>query len=113
MSATNRLIACSFGLLMLPILLCAQEKKACWLRDATSPAPATAYLLCEQGGMWTTTDSGTTWMPLSTGSSERHRAFAWMDTKRGVAVGKHKGCPYQHSPHHLSLHPNSTAVDNP
>ena len=74
-------------LLILPLLLCAQEKKPCWLRDAASPAPATAYLLCEQGGIWTTTDSGVTWAPLSTGSTEHHRAFAWLDTKRGIAVG--------------------------
>ena len=83
-----RVIArCFIGLLILPILLCAQEKKPCWLRDATSPAPATAYLLCEQGGIWSTTDSGATWVPLSTGSTEHHRAFAWLDAKRGVAVG--------------------------
>jgi photosystem II stability/assembly factor-like uncharacterized protein len=77
----------SLGLLILSVLLCAQEKKACWLRDANSPAPATAYLLCEQGGLWTTTDSGVTWAPLATGSTERHRAFAWLDPKRGFAVG--------------------------
>jgi photosystem II stability/assembly factor-like uncharacterized protein len=78
---------CFIGLLILPLLLSAQEKKPCWLRDATSPAPATAFLLCEQGGLWTTTDSGATWLPLSTGSAERHRAFTWLDAKRGIAVG--------------------------
>jgi photosystem II stability/assembly factor-like uncharacterized protein len=77
----------SVGLMIVPLLLSAQEKKPCWLRDANSPAPATAYLLCEQGGLWTTTDSGTTWAPLETGSTERHRAFAWLDAKRGIAVG--------------------------
>lgn len=83
----RRITRCFIGLLTLPLLLSAQEKKPCWLRDATSPAPATAYLLCEQGGLWTTTDSGVTWVPLATGSAERHRAFAWLDAKRGIAVG--------------------------
>ena len=82
---------CSIGLLILPLLLCAQEKKPCWLRDATSPAPSTAYLLCEQGGIWSTTDSGATWAPLSTGSAERHRAFAWLDTKRGMILATADG----------------------
>lgn len=78
---------CAVGLSMLSALLCAQEKKPCWLRDANSPAPATAYLLCEQGGLWVTTDAGTTWLSLSTGSTERHRAFAWLDARRGFVVG--------------------------
>jgi photosystem II stability/assembly factor-like uncharacterized protein len=74
-------------MLIVPLLLCAQEQKPCWLRDGASPAPATAYLLCEQGGLWTTADAGATWASLSTGSTERHRAFAWLDTIRGIAVG--------------------------
>jgi len=78
---------CALGLSIFTVLACAQDKKPCWLRDATSPAPATAYLLCEQGGLWITTDSGTTWLPLSTGSIERHRAFAWLDAKRGIVIG--------------------------
>ena len=78
---------CSIGMLIVPLLLCAQEQKPCWLRDGASPAPATAYLLCEQGGLWTTADAGATWASLSTGSTERHRAFAWLDTIRGIAVG--------------------------
>jgi photosystem II stability/assembly factor-like uncharacterized protein len=86
-SSARGITRCFIGLLILPVLLSAQEKKPCWLRDAMSPAPATAYLLCEQGGLWTTTDSGATWLPLATGSVERHRAFAWLDAKRGIAVG--------------------------
>src|SRR5664279_1151534 len=78
---------CFIGLLILPLLLSAQEKKPCWLRDAMSPAPATAYLLCEQGGLWATTDTGATWSPLTTGSTEKHRAFTWLDSKRAIAVG--------------------------
>src|SRR5581483_1184093 len=41
----------------------------------------------EQGGIWTTTDSGATWNSFSTGVAQRHRAFAWLDTKHGIVVG--------------------------
>jgi photosystem II stability/assembly factor-like uncharacterized protein len=78
---------CSFALLILPLLLGAQEKKPCWLRDAASPAPATAFLLCEQGGVWKTANAGASWTSLNTGSTERHRAFAWLDSRHGIAVG--------------------------
>jgi len=78
---------CLLGLLTLPVLTVAQQSSACWLRDANSPAPATAYLLCEQGKFWATTDGGATWVANSTGAKSRLRAFSWIDAKRGVAIG--------------------------
>jgi len=34
---------------MLPFLASASDTQHCYLRDATSPAASSAYLLCEQG----------------------------------------------------------------
>jgi len=75
------------GLMILPLAMSAQEKKNCWLRDANSPAASTAYLLCEQGQIWTTTDAGKTWAAQATGATVKLRAFAWVDAARGVAIG--------------------------
>jgi photosystem II stability/assembly factor-like uncharacterized protein len=80
---------------LLPLALAAQQpkqaaapvQKNCWLRDANSPAPATAYLLCEQGQMWVTTDAGATWTQRNTGAKSRLRAFSWVDASRGLVVG--------------------------
>lgn len=79
---------CALGLFSLSLMLQAQEeKRPCWLRDAASPSASTTFLLCEQGGLWITSDSGATWKPLATGSTEKHRAFVWLDAKRALAVG--------------------------
>jgi photosystem II stability/assembly factor-like uncharacterized protein len=84
----------SFVLFLLPLALTAQPKPAaapaqknCWLRDANSPAASTAYLLCEQGQMWVTMDSGATWTQRNTGANARLRAFSWVDANRGLVVG--------------------------
>ena len=82
-------------LFLLPLALAAQQpkqpaapaQKNCWLRDANSPAAATAYLLCEQGQMWVTTDAGATWAQRNTGANSRLRAFSWVDASRGLVVG--------------------------
>src|ERR1017187_1297121 len=82
-------------LFLLPLALAAQQSKQpaapaqknCWLRDANSPAAATAYLLCEQGQMWVTTDAGATWAQRNTGANSRLRAFSWVDASRGLVVG--------------------------
>src|ERR1039458_4477965 len=82
-------------LLLLPLALAAPQfqhpaapaQKNCWLRDANSPAAATAYLLCEQGQMWVTTDAGATWVQRNTGANSRLRAFSWVDASRGLVVG--------------------------
>src|ERR1017187_27975 len=83
------------ALFLLPLALAAQQpkqaaapvEKNCFLRDANSPAAATAYLLCEQGQMWVTTDAGATWTQRNTGANSRLRAFSWVDASRGLVVG--------------------------
>jgi photosystem II stability/assembly factor-like uncharacterized protein len=78
---------CVAALIALPLAVNAQEKRSCWLRDANSPAASTAYLLCEQGQIWTTADAGKTWSARTTGATVKLRAFAWIDAQRGVAIG--------------------------
>src|SRR2546426_12247720 len=76
------------GISMLPVL--AQEQaqtRSCWLRDLASPVPSTIYALCEQGSVWISADSGATWSAKETGAKAPLRAMAFLDTKRGLAVG--------------------------
>ncbi|HEY1336404.1 MAG TPA: YCF48-related protein [Bryobacteraceae bacterium] len=60
---------------------------SCWLRDGAAPAPSTAYLLCEQGTLWTTVDSGKTWTPRDMKAAEKVRAVSFLDAQHGLAVG--------------------------
>jgi photosystem II stability/assembly factor-like uncharacterized protein len=60
---------------------------SCWLRDAAAPAPNTIYALCEQGRLWTTTDGGAKWSARDMHASQPLRALAFLDTRRGLAIG--------------------------
>src|SRR3954471_17785593 len=60
---------------------------SCWLRDAAAPAGTAAYVLCEQGLLWVTTDGGVKWTPRETGAKQPLRAMAFLDGNRGIAVG--------------------------
>ena len=60
---------------------------SCWLRDAAAPAGTTAYVLCEQGLLWVTTDGGVKWTSRNTGAKQPLRAMAFLDGNRGIAVG--------------------------
>src|SRR6476661_3265402 len=60
---------------------------SCWLRDAAAPAGTTAYVLCEQGLLWVTTDGGVKWTARPTGAKQPLRAMAFLDANRGIAVG--------------------------
>ncbi len=60
---------------------------SCWLRDAAAPAPTTVYALCEQGRLWTTTDGGATWSARDMHASQPLRARAFLDARRGLAIG--------------------------
>jgi photosystem II stability/assembly factor-like uncharacterized protein len=60
---------------------------SCWLRDASSPAPATVYALCEQGVLWVTKDGGTKWESRNMGASVPLRAMAFPDAQHGIVVG--------------------------
>ena len=60
---------------------------SCWLRDAAAPAGTTAYVLCEQGLLWVTTDGGVKWTSRNTGAKQPLRAMAFLDANRGIAVG--------------------------
>ena len=78
---------CLAGLVLLLLWTPAAQAQSCWLRDAVSPAPSTAYLLCEQGRIWATVDGGATWSARNTGAPERLRAITFLDAQRGFAIG--------------------------
>lgn len=73
--------------LLLPILASASNTRICYLRDANSPTDSTAYLLCEQGLVYATTDAGKTWTANDTGASVTLHALAFFDATHGLAVG--------------------------
>jgi photosystem II stability/assembly factor-like uncharacterized protein len=61
---------------------------SCWLRDAASPGPMTAYALCQQGVLWVTSDGGTTWQSRNMDTTIPLRAMTFLDARRGVVVGE-------------------------
>lgn len=73
--------------LMLPLLAVASDTGHCYLRDATSPAASTAYLLCEQGLVYGTTDAGATWAAHDTGASVTLHGISFFDATHGFVVG--------------------------
>jgi photosystem II stability/assembly factor-like uncharacterized protein len=98
------------GMLALPIAASAAGD-ICYLRDATAPSAATAYLLCGQGMVYTTTDAGGHWAmqrlgevsatrgsasasmtdeqkaQLVLGSTPELHAIAFRDDAHGIVVG--------------------------
>jgi photosystem II stability/assembly factor-like uncharacterized protein len=72
---------------MLPLVLAASDTKHCYLRDANSPTASTAYLLCEQGLVYGTTDGGVTWTAHDTGAAVILHAISFQDAMHGFAVG--------------------------
>jgi photosystem II stability/assembly factor-like uncharacterized protein len=73
--------------LMLPFLASASDTQHCYLRDATSPAASSAYLLCEQGLVYGTTDGGATWTAHDTGASVTLHGISFFDANHGFVVG--------------------------
>jgi photosystem II stability/assembly factor-like uncharacterized protein len=58
------------GLLALPLIASAETvSRACWLRDAVSPAPTVVFAMCEQGRLYITNDAGATWSSIETGGA--------------------------------------------
>jgi photosystem II stability/assembly factor-like uncharacterized protein len=60
---------------------------SCWLRDAASPSPSTAYALCEQGIVWVTTNGGVKWDARKVKTDAPLRAMAFPDATHGILVG--------------------------
>jgi photosystem II stability/assembly factor-like uncharacterized protein len=79
-------LICVIAILVLPLVASGADK-SCWLSDAASPAPSVAYLLCEQGAVFTTTDGGTKFSSVDTGIVGRHLAMAFTDLNHGLIVG--------------------------
>ncbi len=75
------------GMAALPLMAQNQQDRSCWLRDAAVPGNSTVYALCEQGAYWATADGGKTWVKRDTGATEKLRAMAFMDARRGFVVG--------------------------
>jgi len=73
--------------LMLPLLVSASDTQHCYLRDASSPTPSSAYLLCEQGLVYGTTDGGATWAAHDTGAAVTMHAVSFFDAQHGFAAG--------------------------
>ncbi|HEY2015263.1 MAG TPA: YCF48-related protein [Bryobacteraceae bacterium] len=74
---------------IVPLVAGNAPDQSCWLRDAAAPGNSVVVALCEQGGLWTTADAGTTWTRRSTNAPERARAMAFVDLKRGFVIGDH------------------------
>src|ERR1700683_5570662 len=72
--------------LMLPLLAAVSDTQHCYLRDAATPTASTAYLLCEQGLVYATADSGANWTPHDTGASVTLHAISFFDAIHGLAV---------------------------
>jgi photosystem II stability/assembly factor-like uncharacterized protein len=70
-----------------PIASGATVSRACWLRDAVSPAPTIVYGLCEQGRLYVTRDSGATWSTSETGAEVTLRSLAFVDATHGLIAG--------------------------
>jgi photosystem II stability/assembly factor-like uncharacterized protein len=73
--------------LLLPLLAQASDTQHCYLRDAAAPTASTAYLLCEQGAVYTTSDTGATWTAHDSGAAATLHAIAFFDAAHGLAVG--------------------------
>lgn len=82
-----RLPFLAFALLVFPFLASASDTQHCYLRDANSPAPTTAYLLCEQGLVYGTTDSGANWTAHDTGATVFLHAISFIDAMHGFTAG--------------------------
>jgi photosystem II stability/assembly factor-like uncharacterized protein len=76
------------ALLLLPLLAAASDKDHCYLRDASAPTPSSAFLLCEQGLVYATTDSGATWTARDTAASVTLHAISFSDENHGFVAGE-------------------------
>ncbi len=88
MTMKHRNIAAVATALLVPLLAIASDTNHCYLRDAASPTASTAYLLCEQGLVYSTTDAGVSWVSHDTGAAVNLRAISFFDADRGIAVGE-------------------------
>jgi photosystem II stability/assembly factor-like uncharacterized protein len=83
----TRIAAAICAAFVLPLLASASDTQHCYLRDASSPGASTAFLLCEQGLVYGTTDNGVTWVSHDTGATVTLHGISFFDGLRGVAVG--------------------------
>jgi hypothetical protein len=74
--------------LMLPLLAAASDTQHCYLRDAAPPAASAACLLCEQGLVYSTSDTGATWAALDAGAAGNLHAASFFDATHGILVGE-------------------------
>jgi photosystem II stability/assembly factor-like uncharacterized protein len=78
------------GSLLLPMLASAAGD-LCYLRDAASPNATTAFLLCEQGQIYSTTDAGGKWTMYRTRPADKAgrtlRAVYFKDALHGLVAG--------------------------
>jgi photosystem II stability/assembly factor-like uncharacterized protein len=80
--------ASAFLLLLLPLLATASDKEHCYLRDASAPTVSSAFVLCEQGLVYATTDTGNTWTAHDTGAPVTLHAIAFSDEQHGFVAGE-------------------------
>ena len=74
------------GGLMLPILASAAGD-LCYLRDASAPTATTAFLLCEQGQVYSSSDGGNKWIMYRTKADRLLRAMYFKDSLHGLVAG--------------------------
>src|ERR1039457_1096932 len=76
------------ALLLLPLLAAASDKEHCYLRDVSAPTVSSAFVLCEQGLVYATTDAGATWTARDTGASVTLHAISFSDANHGFVAGE-------------------------
>jgi photosystem II stability/assembly factor-like uncharacterized protein len=74
--------------LIIPVVCQASDTSHCYLRDAASPTATTAYMLCEQGLVYSTTDGGVSWGARDTGAPLTLHGIAFSDANHGLVAGE-------------------------
>ena len=78
---------CWMALAAIPWAAFAADERACNMRDAALPGNSLTYVLCEQALLLVTSDDGATWAQRKISTPGSLRAVAFLDAKRGLAVG--------------------------
>lgn len=81
-------LVCVAGLLAAPCLMYGSDKNHCYLHDVAAPSSSSAYLMCEQGLVYATTDGGATWVGHDTGAAQTLTAIAFSDPTHGFVTGE-------------------------
>jgi photosystem II stability/assembly factor-like uncharacterized protein len=86
MSRVRILRTLQIAALIFPAFGARAQDFECLFRDAASPAPSLAYVVCDKGSVLMTTDGGATWKSADTGGKHL-RTIAFLDSRHGFIAG--------------------------